>query len=174
MDRFWRTLAQQLVARAERAQVIAGVGQVGRVPVLDGPVEQPPPPLGPSLHERQVVRREADHCQAAEQLVGIAHRFAVHSRRSTAVRHRHLDLAHSSWQLEPPRDRGLLPSETHQLGEPLRAKRAQRAEQVAGLEEVGLPLPVRAEQHGRVRRKLHALIGQIAKRPSRYVKKKHA
>src|SRR5207244_11269944 len=80
----------------------------------------------------------------------------------------------AAWQLYSAADlRRPFAAAANQLDQSLRAQGPQRGEQVASLEEVGLSLAVRAEQHGSVRRKLDALIGQIAKRPSRYVLGQH-
>jgi hypothetical protein len=121
VERRRRALPQQLVPRAQGAQVVARVGQVGGMPVLHSPIEEPAPPFRPSLDQRQIVRREGDDRQPTEQLVGIAHGLVVDARRPASVRNCHVDVAHPAGQLESPGDRGLLASEAHQLREPLRA-----------------------------------------------------
>src|SRR6266550_498025 len=174
-DQVRRGLApQQLIARAQRPQIRARVGEVGRMAVLRRAVEKLAPPFGSSLDDQDVVGREGDGGEPAKELVGIADCLAVHAGVAPFPSDFDLDFAHATRQLEASsHQRRLVAPDPDQLGELLRPQRPQRAEEMASFEEVRLSLAVRAEQHGRVPPEPDARIGEIAERARVDVEKKH-
>ena len=125
--------------------------------MLYGSIEKAPPPIRRAFDEPQIVWREGDDRDPAKKLVRIAHRFAIEARRPAAVADRHLDLALARVDRERSAQMRLFCVDAHQLGELLRPQGAERAEEVASLEEVRLALPVRSEQHRGVRAERDAL-----------------
>ena len=115
--------------------------------VLHGAIEQAPTTVGRTLDEPEIVGRESDHRDPAEQLVGVAHRLAVEARRPAAVADRHLDLALAGIDRQCASNARLLRVDADELGELLGPERAERADQVTRLEKVRLALPVRSEEH---------------------------
>ncbi len=167
-------LPQELISRTERAQVVARVRQVRGVAILHRPVEELAPPFWSSLHHRKIVGREGHRRETAEELVGIPYLLSIDARLPSLRADLHLDSAHTARQLEPADDqRAVLRAEPHQLRKLLRPQRPQRAEQVAGLEEIRLPLPVLSEQHGGVRRNMDALSFEVPEGTRLDVEEKH-
>src|SRR6266478_4977436 len=173
-QRWVSALSEDLVARSERPLVVAGVCQMGGVAVLHRPVEEAAPPLRASFDDREVIGRERDGGQASEELVRIAHRLAVDAGGAALAPDFDLHFAHPGRQIELPRhQRGALAADAHQLRQLVRAQRAQAAEQIAGLQEVRLALPVRSEEDGGVARERDALLDEVAEVAGLDLEKKH-
>jgi hypothetical protein len=157
-----RAPPQELVSRLQRAQVIARVGEMRRHLVLHRAVEEPAPAVGRSLHQPQIIGREGHHRDAAEEVVRIAHGLAVEPGSASSVPDRHLDLPFARVDCEAGADERLGSSEPHQLGELLRTERTQRADEIAGLQEIRLALAVRAEEHGRGGSERYPVVREVA------------
>src|SRR5438270_2578346 len=118
-------LAEEVIARAQRAQIIARVGEMIGMAVLHGAVEELPPPFRPGLDDGEIVGREGDGGEAAEELVRIAHALAVEPRATAARPQVDLHLARPAGKLKLPADARRLLSAAHQLDELLRSQRPQ-------------------------------------------------
>src|ERR1700682_4030918 len=147
---------------------------MGGVAVLHRPVEEATTPFRAPFDDREVIGRERDGGEAPEELVRIAHRLAVDAGVAAVAPDFDLHFAHPGGQIELPRhQRGALTADAHQLRELVRAQGPQAAEQVAGLQEVRLALPVRSEEDGGMARERDALLDEVAEVASLDLEKKH-
>src|SRR2546429_3934417 len=145
-----------------------------RMPVLRRAIEQLAPALRAAFHDREIVGREGHGGETAEELVRVAHRLAVDPGGPPFPPHLHLDFPHAARKLESAaHERRLLAADAHELRELLRPQRPQRAEQVAGLEEIGLPLAVRPEQDRRAPSEFDPRLAEVAERARADVEEKH-
>ena len=62
-----------------------------RMPVLRRAIEQLAPALRAAFHDREIVGRESHGSQTAEELVRVAHRFAVDPRGAPFPPHLYFD-----------------------------------------------------------------------------------
>src|SRR5438132_8050309 len=145
-----------------------------RMPVLRRAIEQLAPALRAAFYDREIVGREGHGGETAEELVRVAHRLAVDPGGPPFPPHLHLDFPHAARKLESAaHERRLLAADAHELRELLRPQRPQRAEQVAGLEEIGLPLAIRPEQDRRAPSEFDPGLAEVAERARADVEEKH-
>ena len=156
-------LLEQSVPALQGALVGPVLAKVRGEAVEHRAVEEGPPDLRAALHHREVVRGEGDHAHPSEVVLELRGLLPVDEGLPDARRDLDGDLPLGAAEGEPSGDRGLLGPEAHQLGEPVRPERTERAEEVHRLEQAGLALSVRAHHHGRMRRGAEADRLEVAK-----------